>query len=96
MKVDITARHFSPSRNLKKIICEKMEKILKFNVGIIRSRVILTKESTNIEKVEVIIHLKGKDFIAVESSDNFEKSLIIVIDKIITQVKKRHDRLIKH
>ena len=73
-----------------------MEKILKFNVSIIRSRVILTKESTNIEKVEVIIHLKGKDFIAVESSDNFEKSLIIVIDKIITQVKKRHDRLIKH
>ena len=95
MKVDITARHFSLSGNLKEMVYEKMQKILKFNVGIINSRVILTKES-NIEKVEVIIHLKGKDFIAVESSDNFEKSLIIVIDKIISQVKKRHDRLIKH
>ena len=49
MKVDITARHFSPSAKLKEMVYEKMEKILKFNVGIISSRVILTKESTKIE-----------------------------------------------
>ena len=87
--------HFSPSEKLKEIVHEKIQKILKFNTSIINSRVILTKES-NIEKVEVIIHLKGKDFIAIESSDSFEKSLIIVIDKIVSQVKKQHDRLIKY
>ena len=95
MKIDITARHFSPSEKLKEMVYGKIQKILKFNAGIINCRVILTKES-NIEKVEVIVHLKGKDFIAIESSDNFEKSLVIVIDKIISQVKKQHDKLIKY
>ncbi len=94
MKINITSRHFTPSENLKEIIFQKVQKILKFNPLIINCNIILTKES-NREEVEIIVHLKGNDFIATESSDNFEKSINVVVDKIISQVKKQHDKSIK-
>ena len=95
MKIDITARHFTLSKNLREIVDQKVQKILKFNPIIINCHVILTKESHN-EKAEIILHLKGKDFIAIDSSASFEKSINIVVDKIITQIKKQHDKSIKH
>ena len=95
MNIDITARHFTPSEYLKEFVFQKVQKILKFNPLIINCHVVLTKES-QIEKVEIILHLKGNDFIATDSSDNFEKSINIVIDKIISQVKKHHNKSIKH
>ena len=95
MKIDITARHFTLSEDLRGIVYQKIQKILKFNSLIINCHIILTKESHH-EKVEMILHLKGKDCIAIDSSDSFEKSINIVIDKIISQVKKQHDKSIKH
>ena len=95
MKVDITARHFSPSDQLKEMIYEKLKKIEKFNSGIINCRVVLTKE-TNCEDVEIVAHGKGHYFVAHENLNNFEKSLISAVDKITTQVKKQHDRIVNH
>ena len=95
MQIDITSRHFTPSVKLKEMVYEKLKKIEKFNNGIIGCRVILTKES-NFEDVEIVINGKGSNFVAHENSDNFEKSLIIAIDKITIQIKKQHERLISH
>ena len=95
MKVDITARHFSPSDQLKEMVYEKLKKIKKFNSDIINCRVILTKES-NFEAVEIVVNAKGHHFVANENSDNFEKSLISAVDKITIQVKKQHEKLIDH
>ena len=95
MKIDITARHFTLSENLREVIDQKVQKILKFNQIIITCQIILTKESHN-EKAEIILHLKGKDFVAIHSSKSFEKSINMVVDKIISQLKKQHDKLIKH
>ena len=95
MQVDITARHFSLSDKLRELIHDKIEKISKFNNSIMNCNVILTKHST-IQEVEIIIHAKGCDFVAHENSDNFEKSLIIAVDKIKKQVKRQHNRLVDH
>ena len=95
MKVDLTARHFSPSEQLKELVYEKLKKIKKFNNRIINCNVILTKES-NIEDVEIIAHIRGYDFVAHENSNNFEKSLNSAIDKITIQIKKQHDRVTSH
>ena len=95
MQVDITARHFTPSVQLKEMVYEKLKKIKKFNTDIISCRVVLTK-AANFEDVEIIAHGKGHHFIAHENSDNFEKSLIIAIDKITIQVKKQHEKLVRH
>ena len=77
MKVDITARHFILSKNLRETVDQKVQKILKFNQIIITCQIVLTKESHN-EKAEIILHLKGKDFIATHSSESFEKSITLV------------------
>ena len=95
MQVDITARHFTPSVQLKEMVYEKLKKIEKFNSGIMNCRVILTKEG-NIEDAEIVVHGKGHHFIAHENLDNFEKSLISAIDKVTIQVKKQHEKLLDH
>ena len=95
MKVDITARHFSPSDQLKEMIYEKLKKIEKFNSDIMNCRVVLTKEA-NFKDVEIVVNGKGHHFVANENSENFEKSLISAVDKITTQVKKQHEKLVDH
>ena len=95
MKIDITARHFSPSEQLKEMVYQKLKKIEKFNSGIMNCRVILTKEA-NFEDVDIVVNGKGHQFVANEKSDNFEKSLISAIDKITIQVKKQHDKLLDY
>ena len=95
MKIDITARHFSPSEQLKEMVYQKLKKIEKFNSDIMDCRVVLTKE-VNFEDVEIIAHGKGHHFVAHENSDNFEKSLICAVDKITIQVKKQHEKLVNH
>ena len=95
MQVDITARHFTLSSQLKEMVFEKLKKIEKFNNGIISCRVVLTKEA-NFEDVEIVAHGKGHHFVAHENADNFEKSLINAIDKITIQVKKQHEKLVNH
>lgn len=95
MKIDITARHFTLSNNLKELIHEKLEKIVKFDNQMMSCHVILTKHSHN-EEVEIIIHSRKSDFIAQENSHNFEKSFSNALDKIRKQVKRHHDRVTGH
>ena len=92
MKVEITARHFSPSGRLKELVHEKIKKIEKYNNGIMDCHVILTKEH-NEENVEIVAHGKGHDFVAHENADLFERALITAVDKISIQVKKHHDKI---
>ena len=91
MKIEITARHFTASRQLKEFIHEKIKKVEKFNSGIMSCHIILTKENNN-ENVEIIARAKGSDFAAHENADIFELSLKNAIDKISIQIKKRHEK----
>ena len=91
MNIEITARHFTASHQLKDLIHEKIKKIKRFNSDIMSCHVILTKENKN-ENVEIIVRAKGHDFAAHETSDIFERSLVNALDKISIQVKKRHEK----
>ena len=91
MNIEITARHFTASDKLKKLINEKIIKIKKFNSGIMNCHVILTKENSG-ENVEINAHIKGHNFSAHESGDVFEKSLRNAVEKISIQIKKQHER----
>jgi len=95
MNIDITSRHFTASAHLKNYILEKVHKIVKFNNGIINCHIILTKEN-NSENVEIIAHSKGFDYIANVSGDVFERSLKNALDKIVIQIKKKHEKIIGH
>jgi len=92
MELIITARHFKPSSQLRELISDKVSKVSKFSYDISRCEVILTKENSH-ENVEIIAHVKGQDLIVNDSSDKFEKSLMSAVDKIISQAKKHHDKM---
>ena len=91
MNIEITARHFTASPQLKELIHEKIKKIEKFNSGIMSCHVILNKEN-NSENVEIVARVKGNDFVAHENAENFKQSLVNAIDKISIQIKKQHDK----
>ena len=91
MNIEITARHFTASDNLKELISEKIMKLEKYNSGIMNCHVILTKENSG-ENVEINAHIKGHNFSAHESGDVFEKSLRNAVEKISIQIKKQHER----
>ena len=93
MNINITARHFTASEQLKELVHEKIKKVEKFNSGIMRCHVILTKEY-NSENVEIIARTKGNDFAAHENANIFERSLVNAIDKIAIQIKKQHEKAV--
>ena len=94
MNIEITARHFTASSQLKDLIHEKIKKIKRFNSGIMSCHVILTKEN-NSENVEIVARTKGYDFAAHENADIFERSLVNAIEKIAIQIKKQHEKTIR-
>ena len=92
MDLEITALHFKPSSQLTELVNEKVSKVSKFTYDISRCEVVLTKEN-NYENVEIIAHVKGEDLVVKDSSDKFEKSLMSAVDKLTSQAKKHHDKL---
>ena len=93
MNINITARHFTASEQLKELVYEKLKKVEKFNSSIMSCHVILTKEN-NSENVEIVAHAKGYDFVAHENADVFERSLVNAINKISIQIRKQHKKAI--
>ena len=87
MNIEITARKFTPSKELKDLINERILNLKKFDSNIDFVRVILLKES-RAEKVELIVESKKKTYISKRYSSVFEKTIVKAIDNIITQIKK--------
>ena len=96
MNIDITSRHFTSSEELKILVNDKLAKLEKFNITLTRCHVILSKENGVEESVEIVAHSKGHEFVAHDNSNTFEKSLANSVNKLSIQLKKQHDRIIRH
>ena len=87
MNIDITARNFTPSPDLKTLIHDKLNGLLRYDSNITSSKVVLLKEG-RAEKVELILKSKRTNYITKCYSSVFEKTFINAIDKIKVQIKK--------
>ena len=96
MNINITSRHFTSSEELKILVNDKLAKLEKFNITLTRCHVILSKENGVEESVEIVAHSKGHEFVAHDNSNTFEKSLANSVNKLSIQLKKQHDRIIRH
>ena len=88
MNIEITARNFNPSDELKSLINEKILYLKKFDSNIDFARVVLLKES-RAEKVELIISSKKNQYITKCYSSIFEKTVAHAIDNIKIQIRKK-------
>tara|TARA_Y100000766_G_scaffold22080_1_gene15359 strand:+ start:316 stop:702 length:387 start_codon:yes stop_codon:yes gene_type:complete len=88
MNIEITARKFTPSSDLKSFINDKLLYLLKFDSNIDFAKVVLLKES-RAEKVELIISSKNNRYVTRCYSSVFEKTVVNAIDNIKVQIRKK-------
>mgnify|MGYP001418135017 FL=1 len=89
MNIEITARNFTPSQELKTFIKDRLIKLLKYDSNISFSKVVLNKES-RAEKVELIITSNKNQYITKCYSSVFEKTVAKAIDNIKIQIRKKN------
>tara|TARA_Y100000746_G_C15151477_1_gene305143 strand:+ start:191 stop:463 length:273 start_codon:yes stop_codon:yes gene_type:complete len=89
MNIEITARNFTPSQELKAFIEDRLIKLLKYDSNISFSKVVLNKES-RAEKVELIITSNKNQYITKCYSSVFEKTMAKAIDNIKIQIRKKN------
>tara|TARA_B100000530_G_C15738398_1_gene400634 strand:- start:43 stop:315 length:273 start_codon:yes stop_codon:yes gene_type:complete len=89
MNIEITARNFTPSQELKNFIEDRLIKLLKYDSNISFSKVVLNKES-RAEKVELIITSNKNQYITKCYSSVFEKTMAKAIDNIKIQIRKKN------
>ena len=89
MNIEITARNFTPSDELKSLINEKIQYLKRFDSNIDFVRVVLLKES-RAEKVELIISSKKNKYVTKCYSSVFEKTIAHAIDNIKIQIRKKN------
>ena len=88
MNIEVTARNFTPSIELKYFIKDKLMKLLTYDSNISFIKVVLLKES-RAEKVELILTSKKKKYITKCYSSVFEKTIIKAINNIKIQIRKK-------
>ncbi|MFQ6673871.1 MAG: ribosome hibernation-promoting factor, HPF/YfiA family [Fidelibacterota bacterium] len=85
MKVDITARHFSPSDTLRDYALKKVNKVDRYLDNTIGCHVILTHE--NAEQIaEIKLSVSGKKIFVKETSEDMLKSIDGAVDKLVSRV----------
>ncbi|MDP4174731.1 MAG: ribosome-associated translation inhibitor RaiA [Bacteroidota bacterium] len=94
MNIQITSRKFKAKESLKDFIHAELGSLEKLNYDIKSVDVVLSyenvKDSTKI--AEIVLQIPGRVCTAKESSDDFEKSVAIAIQKIekqLTRVKTK-------
>lgn len=98
MKIDIQSIHFTADYRLLDFITKKLEKVQTFYEGIKSADVYLRLEKDTEKEnktVEVKLNLNGNPIFAKEQSNTFEAATDLVLDKLVTQVKKHKERLVE-
>jgi putative sigma-54 modulation protein len=89
MNIIITARKFKARETLKDYVKDEVKSLLKFNDSIISADVILSFQNSHesVKKAEITLHIPGQTLIAAEESDEFTKSVSVVVAKLLRQLK---------
>lgn len=90
MNIQITSRKFRAKDSLKDFIKSEVKSLEKFNDQILDVNIILsyTHPKDSIKTSEIILGLPGKRITVVESSNEFEKSVIGAVEKTRKQLAK--------
>jgi putative sigma-54 modulation protein len=98
MKIDIQSIHFTADYRLLDFITKKLEKVQTFYEGIKSADVYLRLEKDTEKEnktVEVKLNINGNPIFAKEQSNTFEAATDLVLDKLVSQVKKHKERLVE-
>jgi putative sigma-54 modulation protein len=95
MKTTVTSRHFRASDTLKSYAETEVSRLDKYFDSILECEVILEYDVHQNKTAEVVIHVPGERMMAMETSDDFHKSLDLSVQKLEKQVQRYKERLKK-
>ncbi len=97
MNVNIQTVHFDADGRLVSYIEKKLEKLNQFHERITKIEVFLKLDNvvhTIKDKVaEIKVHIPRHDFFVKHSSKSFEESFDTALDSVITQIKRKKEKL---
>lgn len=97
MNVNIQTVHFDADGRLVSYIEKKLEKLTQFHDRITKIDVFLKLDNvvhTIKDKVaEIKVHIPRHDFFVKHSSKSFEESFDTALDSVISQIKRKKDKL---
>lgn len=97
MNVNIQTVHFDADLKLMNYVSQKAEKINTFHDRISKVDVFLKLDNVvhNIKDkvVEIRVHVPKHDFFVKASSKSFEESFDTALESIITQIKRKKEKL---
>ncbi len=94
MNITTTARHYDLAPSLKDYAEGKVEHLKKYFDHIVNAHLIFSLEKYR-QRVEITLHVNGKDFVTVQESEDMYISVDRAIEKLEEQLKRHSDRLKK-
>jgi len=90
MKIQITSRKFKAKDTLKEFIEAEVSRLERFNDDIIDVDVVLSfiHNKDSIKSAEIKVKLPKKVLVAIETSEEFSKSVTVAVDKMIRQLRQ--------
>lgn len=97
MKIQITSRKFKARDTLKQYIEQEVKALEKIHDEILDVEVVLNFETVkdSIKIAEIIVKVPGKVLTAKEGTDDFQKSVALVVSKIEKQLEKLKNKRIE-
>jgi len=92
MNISTTSRHYKLPDALRDYAEGKVQNLKKYFDHIVNARLIFTLEKYR-HKVEITLHVNGKDFVGIEESDDMYVSVDRSVEKLERQLKKHKEKI---
>jgi len=92
MNISSTARHYDLAPALKDYAEEKVLNLKKYFDHIVTANLIFSLEKYR-HKVEITLHVNGKDFVSTEESDDMYTSVDRSVDKLERQLRRHKEKI---
>lgn len=92
MNITTTARHYDLAPSLKDYAEGKVHNLKKYFDHIVNVHVIFSLEKYR-QRVEITLHVNGKDFVTLQESEDMYLSVDRAVEKLEEQLKRHSGRL---
>ena len=100
MNLKISGHHLEVTPALREYVITKLDRVLRHFDQVIDGNVVLSvdnyKEKDKRQKVEVNLHLKGKDIFVESANGDMYAAIDLLVDKLDRQVVRHKDRVQGH
>ncbi|WP_153101440.1 ribosome hibernation-promoting factor, HPF/YfiA family [Paraburkholderia hayleyella] len=98
MNLQISGHHLEVTPALREYVIAKLDRVLRHFDQVIDGSVVLSvdNQKEKRQKIEINLHLKGKDIFVESAESDMYAAIDLVIDKLDRQVIRHKDRLQGH